>query len=94
MSEITFSEEEKKELAELQQKFNAITVQLGQIQIEKVDIDDREKELMKVFVEARTTSKDIATKLSEKYGSGTFNPDTGIFTPDEVPNQAPPQEGQ
>ena len=97
MSEIKFTEEETKELAELQQKFNGITVQFGQLKLQKMDLDDAEKQLIVALNETRTQSKDIATKLSAKYGSGTFNPETGIFTPDEtpvaneVPNQAPPK---
>ena len=89
MAEIKFTEEESTELRELQQKFNGITVQFGQLKIRKLEIEKIEAKLVEDLDKSNVESQSIATKLSEKYGAGTFNPETGIFTPDEV--QTPSQ---
>lgn len=91
--EIKFSEEELKELGELQQSYQEKQAQLGQIAVQKIllgqqveAIDNRQVELEGEYEEVQQTERDLVQKLNEKYGPGQLDPETGVFTP------VPPQE--
>ena len=40
-------------------------------------------ELRNKFVETQKDEQEFIGKITEKYGDGTFNPETGIFTPNK-----------
>jgi chromosome segregation ATPase len=91
--EIKFSEEELKELGDLQQSYQEKQAQLGQIAVQKIilnqqveAIENRQVELEGEYEEVQQTERDLVQKLNEKYGPGQLDPQSGVFTP------APPQE--
>ncbi len=91
--EIKFSEEELKELGDLQQSYQEKQAQLGQIAVQKIllgqqveAIDNRQVELEGEYEAIQQTERDLVQKLNEKYGPGQLDPQSGVFTP------APPQE--
>tara|TARA_B100000963_G_C22428695_1_gene581080 strand:- start:121 stop:450 length:330 start_codon:yes stop_codon:yes gene_type:complete len=91
--EIKFSEEELKELGELQQSYQDKQAQLGQIAVQKIllgqqveAIDNRQVELESEYESVQQKERDLVQKLNEKYGPGQLDPETGVFTP--VPPQA------
>jgi len=91
--EIKFSEEELKELGDLQKSYQEKQAQLGQIAVQKIllgqqveAIDNRQVELEGEYEEVQQTERDLVQKLNEKYGPGQLDPETGVFTP------VPPQE--
>jgi len=91
--EIKFSEEELKELGELQQSYQEKQAQLGQIAVQKIllnqqveAIENRQVELEGEYEEVQQTERDLVQKLNEKYGPGQLDPQSGVFTP------VPPQE--
>jgi len=91
--EIKFSEEELKNLGELQTSYQEKQAQLGQIAVQKIllgqqveAIDNRQVELEGEYEEVQQTERDLVQKLNEKYGPGQLDPETGVFTP------VPPQE--
>ena len=86
--EIKFSEEELKNLGELQQSYQEKQTQLGQIAVQKIRlgqqveaIDNRQVELEGEYEEVQQTERDLVQKLNEKYGPGQLDPQTGVFTP-------------
>ena len=92
-NEIKFSEEELKELGDLQQSYQDKQAQLGQIAVQKIilnqqieAIDNRQAELEGEYDEVQQKEREIVEKLNEKYGPGQLDPQSGVFTP------APPQE--
>ena len=92
-NEIKFSEEELKELGDLQQSYQDKQAQLGQIAVQKIilnqqieAIDNRQAELEGEYEEVQQKEREIVEKLNEKYGPGQLDPQSGVFTP------APPQE--
>ena len=92
-NEIKFSEEELKELGDLQQSYQDKQAQLGQIAVQKIilnqqieAIDNRQAELAGEYEEVQQKEREIVEKLNEKYGPGQLDPQSGVFTP------APPQE--
>ncbi len=89
MSEgVKFSDEEIKEISKLQKSYIEVQNQFGQIAIAKLNLQTQANELNKVeneyrdkFVETQHTEKELVDKLTEKYGEGSLDPTTGVFTP-------------
>jgi len=88
MSEIKFTEEELKSLAELQTKSSTLTQRFGQLAITKINLEKQseivEEEEFKLHEELEGLKKDEKTQLdaiTKKYGPGQLDPQTGVFTP-------------
>jgi len=86
--EIKFSEEELKELGDLQTSYQEKQTLLGQIAVQKIllnqqveAIENRQVELEGEYEEVQQTERDLVQKLNEKYGPGQLDPQTGVFTP-------------
>ena len=86
--EIKFTEDELKSLGDLQGKYNTVTNKFGQLAIAKLNLEKQqesvEEEEFKVHEEleaVRTEEQEVLTGITEKYGPGTLDPQTGVFTP-------------
>jgi uncharacterized protein YjbK len=95
--EIKFSEEELKELGELQTSYQEKQAQLGQIAVQKIllgqqveAIDNRQVELEGEYEAVQQSERDLVKKLNEKYGPGQLDPQSGVFTP--IPQEEAPAE--
>ena len=78
---IKFTEDELKSLQELQGTYQQITMALGQLNVSKYAMEEREDSLKKALLDTKTKENDLAKNLTEKYGKGTLNIETGEFTP-------------
>jgi predicted nuclease with TOPRIM domain len=88
MSEIKFTEEELKSLAELQTKSATITNRFGQLAIAKINLEKQneavEEEEFKLHEELESLKEDEQKEtdvITKKYGPGQLDPKTGVFTP-------------
>ena len=97
-NEIKFSEEELKELGELQTSYQEKQAALGQIAVQKIllnqqveAIDNRQVELEGEYEAVQQSERDLVQKLNEKYGPGQLDPQSGVFTP--IPQEEAPAEG-
>ena len=95
--EIKFSEEELKELGELQTSYQEKQAQLGQIAVQKIllgqqveAIENRQVELEGEYEAVQQSERDLVQKLNEKYGPGQLDPQSGVFTP--IPQEETPAE--
>jgi len=95
--EIKFSEEELKELGDLQTSYQEKQNLLGQIAVQMIlinqqveTLDNRQVELEGEYEEVQQTERDLVQKLNEKYGPGQLDPQTGVFTP--IPQEEAPVE--
>ena len=86
--EIKFTEEELQSLNDLQVKYNTITNQFGQLAIAKLNLDkqtevvnDQEFKLQEELDQAREEEQKILNDITEKYGPGQLDPQSGVFTP-------------
>ena len=86
--EIKFTEDELKSVGDLQVKYNTITNKFGQLTIAKLNLDkqnelleDEEDKLHQELESVRTEEQEVLTGITEKYGPGTLDPQTGVFTP-------------
>tara|TARA_Y100001963_G_scaffold129375_1_gene184541 strand:+ start:299 stop:580 length:282 start_codon:yes stop_codon:yes gene_type:complete len=88
--EIKFTEEELKKVKEIQQTYIDVQQNLGQVSVTKMrleqqleSLDNNEEELKSKFVETQKEERDFIGKITEKYGDGTLNPETGTFMPNK-----------
>ena len=78
---IKFTEDELKSLQELQGTYNQITLAMGQLSLSRIGLDAREEALKATLAETQTKENELAKSLTEKYGKGSLNIETGEFTP-------------
>ena len=86
--EIKFTEDELKSVGDLQVKYNTVTNKFGQLAIAKLNfekqhevLEDEEFKLQEELELVRTEEQEVLSGITEKYGPGTLDPQTGVFTP-------------
>jgi|TARA_R100001591_G_scaffold16388_1_gene22749 hypothetical protein len=82
--EIKFTEEELKSLGDLQQAYQRITNSYGQIALAKHNLEEQEAAVKSEFENTRKQEQNLLNSITEKYGPGQLNPQTGVFTPAPV----------
>ena len=78
---IKFTEDELKSLQGLQGTYQQITLALGQLNVSKYALEEREDSLKQALLDTKTKENELAKSLTEKYGKGSLNIETGEFTP-------------
>ena len=93
--EIKFTEEELQELQGLQTGYQEKQTQLGQVAVQRILLDQqsdaletRKTEIEQEYEAVQQQERDLVQKLNEKYGPGSLNPETGVFTPTPVETPA------
>ena len=82
--ELKFTEEELKSLGDLQQSYQRITNSYGQIALAKHNLEEQEAAVKSEFENTRQQEQKLLNSITEKYGPGQLNPQTGVFTPAPV----------
>ena len=97
--EIKFSEEELKSLSELSQGYQNIQTAFGQIRVQKIlaqqqldNLEETEVNMESDYSDLQQKERDLVAQLNEKYGPGSLDPQTGVFTPAPQPAQEQPAE--
>ena len=78
-----FTEEELKALKTLQNQSQLATLQFGQLYLTKLKLEEKETNLKNQLKQLEQEEAKIAQQLSNKYGKGSIDIDTGEFTPTE-----------
>ena len=86
---IKFTEDELKSLQTLQGTYSQITMAMGQLSLSRLSLDAQEESLKTTLAETRTKENELAKELTEKYGKGSLNIDSGEFTPEPVEEATP-----
>jgi len=88
---VKFSEEELQSLQELQNTYAGISTQFGQLKVSKMNLrrqldslEQSEEALEKAWDDNRQKESELVQSLTEKYGPGSLNPQTGEYTPVSV----------
>ena len=76
-----FSKEELEQLTTLQSKVQNATLQFGQLYLSKIRLEEQETALKAYVKNLEEEEAKIAKDLSDKYGKGSINIETGEFTP-------------
>ena len=89
-SEVKFTEEELKQIQEIQISYTETTNKFGQLTIAKLRLSQQEESLDKEHDVLQETFSKIQDKeqtfldtITKKYGQGSLNPETGVFTPNK-----------
>jgi len=95
--EIKVSEEELKSLSELSQGYQNIQTAFGQIRVQKIlaqqqldNLEETEVNMESDYSDLQQKERDLVAQLNGKYGPGSLDPQTGVFTP--TPQAEPVEE--
>ena len=80
-SPVSFSPEELNELKQLRTDLSTMTAQFGQLTINKIKLEEQETILKKQLAELEQKENTLAKNLTNKYGKGSIDLETGTFTP-------------
>ncbi len=78
---VKFSDEEIRELTAIREGYDAVVVALGQLEIQKRELAKNEARVNERLVAIENQEKVFLDKIVAKYGEGSFDIATGIFTP-------------
>ena len=88
--EIKFTEEEMNKVKEFQNKYFEIQSNFGQVHIARlrleeqlISLDKSTNDIQEQFKKTTEEEKKFLNKITEKYGDGSLNPDTSVFTPNK-----------
>ena len=81
--DIKFSDDELKQITEIRTAYAEITNRFGQIQLTKYNIQKQEEQAELDFESIKVKEQEVLKGITEKYGPGSLDPNTGVFTPSE-----------
>ena len=77
--EVKFTEEELKQVQNIQRSYANIQNQFGQLKITQIRLDNDEVVLEDALKSIQDEEKKFLDGITDKYGQGTLNPETGVF---------------
>jgi len=81
MENTKLTQEELEQLQEIQQQNQALALEFGNLELTKIQIENRYDELVEFHTQLKDKEKEIGKELSEKYGNGTIDLEKGEFIP-------------
>ena len=85
---VKFSDEELQSLQGLQNTYASISTQFGQLKVSRMNLERQfdsleqsEEALEKAWSDNRQKESELVQSLTEKYGPGSLNPETGEYKP-------------
>ena len=86
--EVKFTEDELKQVQNIQQTYANVQNQFGQLKLAQIRLDLQEVDLEETLKNIQLEEKKFLDGITEKYGQGSLNPETGVFTPSETSNKS------
>ena len=88
--ETKFSEEEMKTIRGIQDSYFEVQTDFGKLNLAKIkleqqfdELDSVDGDLTKKFIDIQEEEKKFLNDITKKYGEGSLNPETGVFTPNK-----------
>jgi len=81
--EVKFTEEELTQVQNIQKSYANVQNQFGQLKLAQIRLDNDEVVLEDALKSIQDEEKKFLDGITEKYGQGSLNPETGVFTPTE-----------
>ena len=81
--EVKFTEEELKQVQNIQKSYVSVQNQFGQLKMAQIRLDEQEIELENSLKSIQGKEKTFLDGITDKYGQGSLNPETGVFTPEK-----------
>tara|TARA_R110001592_G_scaffold89570_1_gene263332 strand:+ start:69 stop:377 length:309 start_codon:yes stop_codon:yes gene_type:complete len=95
--EIKFTDKELKSLSELSKGYQDIQAAFGQLKVQKILLEQQKDNLEEAgvkmeadYAENQQKERDLVKELNDKYGPGSLDPQSGVFTP--TPQEEPAVE--
>ena len=86
--EVKFTEEEMKQIQNIQVSYQNVQSQFGQLKLAQIRLDEQEVDLEEALKSVQSEEKKFLDGITDKYGQGTLNPETGVFTPTASENKS------
>ncbi len=80
MEQVKLSQEELDTINQLQTKQNEIVASLGQLEYSMQLLELQKESLTEEIEELKKSENKVGKELSEKYGNGSIDPNSGFFT--------------
>jgi hypothetical protein len=94
--ETKFTEEEIKSLNELSQNYQQIQLAFGQFKVQHLlaeqqmtALEEAEVQMEADYSDLQGKERELVKQLNEKYGPGSLDPATGVFTPAPAAEEKP-----
>ena len=88
MAEVKFTEEEMKSLRKIQESYFNVQNEYGKLELARIrleqqldNLDSTDNKLREKFIQVQSTEKEFLNGITKKYGEGTLDQESGIFTP-------------
>lgn len=96
MANQKLTQEELQSIATLQQQNQAVIAELGQIELLRMNVEARRANAENFLAELRKSEEELSKSLTEAYGAGSIDLQSGEFVPapaeEEVAPEAPTVE--
>ena len=86
--EVKFTEEELKQVQNIQASYVNVQNQFGQLKMAQIRLDNQEIDLENSLQKIKEEEKKFLDSITDKYGQGSLDPETGVFTPTESKNKS------
>jgi hypothetical protein len=81
MSNTILTTEEIQQLTEVQTQAQQIALELGNLEITRLQIEKRKEEVITFLNEFKAKEQELGKSLSDKYGNGSIDLEKGEFIP-------------
>ena len=81
--EVKFTEEELKQVQNIQVSYQNVQNNFGQLKLAQIRLDNQEVDLENMLKSIQDEEKKFLDGITDKYGQGSLNPETGVFTPNK-----------
>tara|TARA_R100000234_G_scaffold63968_1_gene38874 strand:+ start:183 stop:470 length:288 start_codon:yes stop_codon:yes gene_type:complete len=78
--EVKFTEEELTQVQNIRQEYVSIQQSFGQLKLAQINLDNQEIDLENALKNTQDKEQSFLDGITKKYGQGTLNPETGVFT--------------
>jgi len=81
--EVKFTKDELTQVQNIQKSYMNVQNQFGQLKLTQIRLDNDEVTLEEALKSVQDEEKKFLDGITEKYGQGSLNPETGVFTPNK-----------
>jgi len=81
--EVKFTEDELTQVQNIQKSYANVQNKFGQLKLAQIRLEEQEVDLEDSLKSIQTEEQKFLDSITDKYGQGTLNPETGVFTPTE-----------
>jgi len=79
MEHTKLTQEEISQLQEVRQQSQALVLELGNLELAKIQLENRYDELVEFYDDLKNRERELGKTLSDKYGDGTIDIEKGEF---------------